>query len=85
MVFIQSNDRKGRYEFRAIQESCKMRSMYKNEIRAKQENNDTCKSVICKSVIHTQQFPPFQVLLPSKFLISESVRRSSVLPLRISS
>ena len=50
MVFIQSNDRKGRYEFRAIQESCKMRSMYKNEIRAKQENNDTC-----KSVIHTQQ------------------------------
>ena len=49
MVFIQSNDRKGRYEFRAIQESCKMRSMYKNEIRAKQENNDTC-----KSVIHTQ-------------------------------
>ena len=57
MVFIQSNDRKGRYEFRAIQESCKMRSMYKNEIRAKQENNDTC-----KSVIHTQQFPPFQVL-----------------------
>ena len=73
MVFIQSNDRKGRYEFRAIQESCKMRSMYKNEIRAKQENNDTC-----KSVIHTQQFPP-------KFLISESVRRSSVLPLRISS
>ena len=52
MVFIQSNDRKGRYEFRAIQESCKMRSVYKNEIRAKQENNDTC-----KSVIHTQHLP----------------------------
>ena len=48
MVFIQSNDRKERYEFRAIQKSCKMKSMY-------------------------------------KFLISESVRRSSVLPLRISS
>ena len=40
MVFIQSIDRKGRYEFRAIQKSCKMRSMYKNQIRAKQENND---------------------------------------------
>ena len=50
MVFIQSNDRKGKYEFRAIQKSCKMRSMYKNQIRAKQVNNDTC-----KSVIHTQQ------------------------------
>ena len=50
MVFIQSIDRKGRYEFRSIQKSCKMRSVYKNQIRAKQENNDTC-----KSVIHTQQ------------------------------
>ena len=29
-----------------------MRSMYKNQIRAKQENNDTC-----KSLIHTQQIP----------------------------
>ena len=52
MVFIQSNDRKWRYEFRAIQKTCKMRSVYKNQIRAKQENNDAC-----KSVINTQQMP----------------------------
>jgi len=39
MVFIQSNDRKWRYEFRTIQKTCKMRSVYKNQMRAKQENN----------------------------------------------
>ena len=41
MVFIQSNDRK-RNEFRTIQKTCKIRSVYNNQIRAKQENNDTC-------------------------------------------
>ena len=61
MVFIQSNDRKGRYEFRAVQKSCKIRSMYKNQIRAKQENNDTC-----KSVIHTQHFSKVRNFTMSK-------------------
>ena len=37
-------------EFRAVQKTCKMRSVCNNQIRAKEENNDTC-----KSVINTQQ------------------------------
>ena len=49
MVFIQSNDRKWRYEFRTIKKTCKMRSVYKNQIRAKQENK------IMVLVISTQQ------------------------------
>ena len=52
MGFIQSNDRKGRYEFRAIQKSCKMRSMYKNQIGP----NKKTMIATCKSVIHTQQW-----------------------------
>ena len=66
MVFIQSNDRKGRYEFRAIQKSCKMRSMYKNQIRAKQENNDTC-----KTVIHTQHLALLHCYFNRKHLFVE--------------